>query len=283
MSNNRYGDSEVVPYGEAGNAVSALQGQIEEGVLANLLQYLSLSQATGCLTLRHPARKPGNVFVEQGKVVFVDASPLYGIGALSALLRWRAGRFSFQTGVKAPRRTLTSSTATLLLEASHQSDLEDIAGPFTSLAGDAVLVARSLARHESTVSISLAALQVWRGLDGQRSLAEMADESGLDLHVVVAGAAELMARELADHATVRMVDPAFIDALVREAVDIIGPVAQVLTEEAFEDLGLAEDALAVSSLNELITELASQFRRSDWQLDFLRRAAWLKERFGLSD
>lgn len=128
MRNNRYGDREVVPYVMCVDAVSALHGQIEEGVLANLLQYLSLSQATGCLTLRHLDRRQGNVFLERGRVVFVDAKPLYDIVALSTLMRWEEGRFSYRTGVQALRRTLKDSTETLLLEASYQTDVEDRVG-----------------------------------------------------------------------------------------------------------------------------------------------------------
>lgn len=281
MRNNRYGDREVVPYVMCVDAVSALHGQIEEGVLANLLQYLSLSQATGCLTLRHPDRRQGNVFLERGRVVFVDAKPLYDIGALSTLMRWDDGRFSFRTGVQPPRRTLKDSTETLLLEASHQTDVEDRVGAPALIGADTVLVPRSLGRDESTVSLSLAALHVWRALDGDHSLMEIASAADLPVTVVVAGATELMQREVAEYAVVPMVDPAFIDGLVREAVDIIGPVAEVLVEEAFYDLGLSEEALAVSAVDELIMELASQFRRSDWQLEFLRRAERLRQVYGV--
>lgn len=281
MRNNRHGGRDVISYGYGGSALSALHGQIEEGVLANLLQYLSLSQATGCLTLSHPDRRQGNVFLERGRVVFVDAKPLYDVAALSNLMRWVEGRFSFRSDIQAPRRTLNAATDTLLLQASHHTDVEDLGGAPAPLDADTVLVPRSLGRHESTVALSLGALHVYTALDGDRSLAEIASQADLPVSIVVAGAAELMRREVADYATVAIVDPAFIDGLVREAVDIIGPVAEVLVEEAFYDLGLSEEALAVSAVDELIMELAAQFRRSDWQLDFLRRAERLRQAYGI--
>jgi len=261
--------------------VSALHGEIEEGVLANLLQYLSLSQATGCLTLRHPDRLQGNVFVERGRVVFVDARPQYDLAALASLLQWCEGRFSFRPGVSAPRRTLTNSTESLLLEASHQADQEARLEEPSLVGADTVLQARPLDRGESTVAVSLPALRLWRHLDGTSSVRDIAREAGASLDRAVEAAAELMRQGLVDFATVPMVDASFVDALARAAVDIIGPVGQIVVEDALYDLGLSEDAIAESAVDELILELAAQFRRSEWQLDFLRRAERLRQRYGL--
>lgn len=261
--------------------MSALHGELEEGVLANLLQYLALSQATGCLTLRHPDRLHGNVFVERGRVVFVDARPLYDITALASLLRWSEGRFSFRPGVASPRHTLKASTESVLLEASHQADVQAMADEPSLVGPDTVLVALEVQPGESTVAVSLAALHLWRQLDGVRSVRDLAEASNATLKRTVEAARELQARGLVEFATVPMADPAFVGALTREAVDILGPVGEILVEDALYDLGLSQDALAVSAVDELITELAAQFRRSDWQLDFLRRAEQLRRRYGL--
>src|SRR5690606_26082598 len=102
--------------------MTTLHGRIEEGVLANLLQYLSLSQASGCLLLRHPQSRQGYVYFEHGRIVFIEAKPSYDLAALAALLRWRDGQFSFRPGVRSPRITLERSTEMLLLEAAHMAD-----------------------------------------------------------------------------------------------------------------------------------------------------------------
>ncbi len=260
--------------------MSALHGDIEEGVLANLLQYLALSQADGCLSLRHPARAKADVYLEGGRVVYVDAGSLPDVAALSALLRWRSGRFTFRPGVEAPRRTLTDSTDRLLLEASHRCDEEpapDELGPGPAT----VLVARTSPDDGHTL-VSLSALHVWRSLDGERSLAELAESAGLPLNVVLAGATELLQRDLAGPAGEVLVDPAFVGELTREAVDILGPVAEVLVEDALYDLGVEQGPIAVTVIDDLITTVATQFTRSDRQLDFLRRAERLRQDYGLN-
>src|SRR5690606_13186857 len=102
--------------------VSTLNGRLGEGVVANVLQYLQLSQGTGCLSLVHPARRHAQVYLENGKVVFVEARPLYDLAALTAILEWHEGRFSFRPGVVAPRRSMSRNVDTLLLEATHLAD-----------------------------------------------------------------------------------------------------------------------------------------------------------------
>lgn len=262
--------------------MSALHGDIEEGVLANLLQYLALSQADGCLSLRHPARARAVVYLEQGRVVFVDAGPLRDLAALSELLRWRSGHFSFRSGVAAPERTLTDSTDRLLLEASHRCDIEPLGGGGDgSLGAESVLIAHA-SPDDGSALVSLSALHVWRSLDGVRNLTELAELAGLPLHVVVRGAGELLQRGLAAPAGELLVDAAFVSELTREAVDIVGPVAQVFVEDAMFDLGVEPGPISLALLDDLITSVATQFTRGDWQLDFLRRAERLRQDYGLS-
>ncbi len=264
--------------------MSALHGELEEGVLANLLQYLSLSQASGCLTLRHAERMQGNLFLEGGRVVFVDARPLQDLAALSWLMTWDAGRFTFKAGVQPPRRTLTNSTETLLLEASQRADEAAGSGRarLAPVDPDAVLWARALGPEESTVPVSLSALHVWRNLDGIRSLRDVAVLCGLPLPAVLNGAGELLAEALVEYAAVPLVADGFVHELTRETVDILGPVGEVVVEDALWELGLSWEGLAVSSIDELVDELAAQFRRTEWQRDFLARVERLRQRYGVS-
>ena len=264
-----------------GDAVSALHGDIEEGVLANLLQYLALSQASGCLSLRHPARARGDVYLESGRVVYVDADPHFDLAGLTELMRWQRGSFSFRPGVDAPHRTLSDSTERLLLEASHRFDTEPTGSANEPLDGPTVLVPHASPVDGHTL-VSLSALHVWRALDGEVSLADLAEASGLPLRVVVGGAGELVRRGLAAPADQVLVDRAFVQELTREAVDILGPVAEIFVEDAVFDLGLEHGPLALTALDDLVTAVAMQFRRSDWQLEFLQRIERIRHDYGLS-
>jgi hypothetical protein len=108
--------------------LNALQGRLGDGVLANLVQYLALHQATGCLQVVGDAdvaeRGSGYVYLQHGRVEHVALADVEGVAALSRLLGWRSGRFAFRVGVAPPQRTLDLSVDALLLHASYGQDVE---------------------------------------------------------------------------------------------------------------------------------------------------------------
>ena len=128
--------------------------------------------------------------------------------------------------------------------------------------------------------MSLSALHVWRGLDGQLSLAELAGALGRR-SMWWWGRNELMRRGLVAPADRVLVDRAFVEALTREAVDILGPVGETLSRMPFRTR-FEHGPLAENALDELVTAVAMQFRRSDWQVEFLQRIERIRHDYGLS-
>lgn len=387
--------------------MTTLHGRIEEGVLANLLQYLSLSQASGCLLLRHPQSRQGYVYFEHGRIVFVEAKPSYDLAALAALLRWRDGQFSFRPGVRSPRITLERSTEMLLLEAAHLVDEDHVrteAGPVLDAdtvlsavadrpatravlgqsaerhglppdgqegeardatatsaspqpepdgdshgvrderawstaagqrdksgrsgragrssrsnvrarayavmlpdvrpspaddsgaeAGEADLVTDTAAEADraeqvrvveeydgaTLVALSLSALLLYRRLDGHKSLREHAADLDRKPTEMVRAGRELLDARLAEYVTLIVADPRFAVELAREAVDLLGPVGEIVVEDALYDLGLSADTLPVSSVDELVQELSGAFKNAFTRADFLRRVTELRRLFAL--
>ena len=328
--------------------MTTLHGRIEEGVLANLLQYLALSQASGCLLLRHPQSRQGSIYLERGRVVFVEAKPSYDMAALAALLRWREGQFSFRPGVRSPRISLERSTAMLLLEASQMADEADEQaqpiGPrvdadtvLAALAerpalrqqqvpGDgravtnngspgrgvpraepyAVLLPASrpqsdphatvaaavhphgpaaavvpVSSNDETVALSLSALLLYRRLDGQLSLRQHSGELNREPQELVRAGRELLEAGLAEYVTLVVADSRFVVELAREAVDLLGPVGEIVVEDALYDMGLSGDTLPVNSIDELVHELSSAFKNAFTRADFLRRVTELRRLFAL--
>ncbi|MFO7545549.1 MAG: DUF4388 domain-containing protein [Trueperaceae bacterium] len=292
--------------------MTTLHGRIEEGVLANVLQYLSLGQATGRLVLRHPDRLHGSVYVQDGRIVFVDARPLYDLAALSALLQWTEGRFTFRPGVMPPRVTLDRSTETLLLEASHRADVArapadgDVDVDIDADSVLAVAAKRSRPVHgangasrlhthhhalahdvgrngqaDETVALSLGALHLWRRLDGNASLRDLAAVIGRPVGEIVTAGRELVRSGLAEFASTTVADPRFARELAREAVDLLGPVGEIVVEDALFDLGLSSDSLPVTAVDEFLAEVERGFPDLRVRREFLSRAAELRRLFAL--
>lgn len=192
--------------------MNALQGELGDGVLANLLQYLALNQVSGCLTVRHPQGARGEIFFEQGRLVHARSEPHQDLAALALLISWVEGSFGFRDGVVAPERSLRAPLETLLLRASFQADR--LRAP-TGGAGEATI-------------------------GGE-----------------------------------------FVRDLTRLVIDIMGPMGEIVVEDALYDLGLDPGSLPRSALAELLDELAAQFRRDDWQQEFRRGAERLSRKHKL--
>jgi hypothetical protein len=108
---------------ERGARVNALQGRLADGVLGNLVQYLALNQASGCLTVAAPGVGTGDVYLVRGRVQHAVLGALTGVAAFSQLLSWTHGRFSFRVGVVPPTFTIDLPTDQLLLHATYEVDV----------------------------------------------------------------------------------------------------------------------------------------------------------------
>ncbi len=260
--------------------------------MGNVLQYLALSRATGRLTVTSRGALQGSVYLENGEVVFIEAKPFRDLGALASMLSWDSGTFVFKRDVPAPRRTLRQQVDLLLFQVSQRPALGNSEPPPSHIGRDAVLAAASgegmykladdqfYADAEGEVLLSLGALHLWRKLDGASSLGQLAAAAGQKVDDLVAAALELMDHGLATFVSLRVADPRFVQELKREAIDLLGPVGEVVIEDALFELGLVSDSLPISSVEELFEELERSF---PWRLraEFMRRAAALRTMYAL--
>ena len=256
-----------------------MQGQLDDGVLANLLQYLSLNQAGGRLFLRHLQGMQGEVFFERGQVVHVVAHPLTGVEALSRLLGWHDGQFQFQVGVEASERSVSGQVGSLLLEASYRAD--HAVQPQEPLDEGAILVPRSPDLYTEREALTLKAIQLLRNLDGVQSLGDIALSSGRPIAELMAAAEELRSQGLAELAVVPLASRDFLTDLTRLMVDLMGPMGEIVVEDALYDLGLKPEALPRMVVGDLVLELVAQLKRRDWQHRFLAQADLVQRQHGL--
>ncbi|MBC7646370.1 MAG: DUF4388 domain-containing protein [Pseudopedobacter sp.] len=260
-----------------------LSGQLSEDVLGNLLQYLSLNLASGCLQVRRSPTQQSEVFFEQGKVVHAYTGATKGVQALALLMAWNSGSFQFRAGVAPPERTINLPLDSLLLEAAYNADMAALSAEQTSsdlLGENAVLVASS-PPAESNVALSLRAVLLLRQLDSKTSLIEIADRMALEVSEIVVLAGELMNQNLADIAASPIISTEFVREMVQLVIDIMGPMGEIVVDDAVYDLGLEQNAIPESSLSELLTEIKAQFKRDDWRREFEIQIRRLQDRFRL--
>ena len=90
-----------------------------------------------------------------------------------------------------------------------------------------------------------------------------------------------MAQNLADIAASPVISTEFVREMTQLVIDIMGPMGEIVVDDAVYDLGLEQNAIPESSLNELLTEIKAQFKRDDWRREFEIQIRRLQDRFRL--
>lgn len=263
-----------------------LEGQLNDGVLANLLQYLFMNRANGCLSVKHPQGAKGYIFLKDGAPEHISVGEPGQKGvttdtkALSILLSWDAGRFSLDESVPSPIKTLTKSLHSVLLEASQYSD-ETLNEGKALLHADTVLKAKTL-RHESDmVVLSIRALQLLSSLDGVRSLREIAQTIDADIHETVEVAQELFMQSLVEQDAL-LVEPAFIEKLSTIVVGLMGPVGEIVVEDALYECNLEPGRVPLRRLAEVELKVRESLTHANWQEPFSAQLKSLKSEYNIS-
>jgi serine/threonine protein kinase len=150
-------------------------GALGAGGVTEVLQGLEKRQSSGVVRFSTPA---GDAEVELLSGMIVDArmEELSGRGALFRLLGLTDGSFEFKNETGEPRPALTPSLERLLNELSQWHKLSEQAPALSSVPELSEAGREALERHglaeEQRMLLELA--------DGQRALAEIIDESGVD-------------------------------------------------------------------------------------------------------
>ena len=268
---------------------NALQGKIQEGVLANLLQYLSLNKAVGCLSLKDGKGSVGEVFFSDGTVVHVrTSSPAeggksvkrYDIPAMAFLLSWPEGRFYFYDGAKAPKHSLKQPLNMLLMNAAFEADTFGTNPGIDALSDSTVLVAKP-APEQSSFAMTLKAIHLLRHVDGVLTLGNISARTNTPIKDIMSAAEELLKQGLVDIAVAPTVNPEFIQEVTQITVNLMGPMGEIVVEDAMYDLDLSQNALPESAVPKLLREIHKQFSREEWRRTFEQDVRTVCQRYNL--
>jgi hypothetical protein len=106
-------------------AAPMISGSLSEVPLMDLLQLLSNSMKTGCVTLRQNAQR-ADIWLRQGQIYYASVNQQNSPRpekTLMRILRWTSGAFTFTPGAeKAAPIEITEPTGSVLLEGARQGD-----------------------------------------------------------------------------------------------------------------------------------------------------------------
>lgn len=171
----RYPTPNAAPSREEDNAVS---GSLAELQFPEAMQIILTYGKTGVMHLVDGNSK-ARVYVRDGQqVVHAEVENLEGEAAFYKLAFWKAGRFHFQVGEEAKRRTITASSTHLLIEATRRLDEWNLFS--TKITSFDVIPHRVPLAEGSSIRLTRADWRILRLADGRRSIAQIAETLDLD-------------------------------------------------------------------------------------------------------
>jgi hypothetical protein len=133
------------------------------------------------------------------------------------------------------------------------------------------LIFRRLAREDTgEVSFDNQMLTIFMELDGKKNLAAVAKKTGLKMGSVREAVNKLMQLDLIElvEDAISGLDRDFLDYLKRELSLAIGPLAEVLIEDAISDMGYSMERVPAQRAAELVEMLGKEIHREDKKVAF---------------
>jgi DNA-binding MarR family transcriptional regulator len=219
----------------------------------------------------------GDLYVNRGDLVHAESDGAIGDAAFARLLSWPSGSFAFEPGITPIDRTIEKTLEVLVAESIRMvQEREAIRRVIPSTDAIPRLV-RNLATESVTVDAS-----DWRILsrmDGRTSIAVIADELGVEEADLVrqlvrlkgAGLFELeIVEQQRKEATAQrqLAGPQFFQALTSAVADAMGPLAEVIIDDAVEEMGCTRATLPREAVSHLCERIAAEIRDDEHRVRF---------------
>ena len=150
-------------------------------------------------------------------------------------------------------------------------------------AGDvSALVFRRVMREDAgEISFDPQMLAAFMELDGKKSLAVVAKNTGLRMSAIREAVSKLLRLKLIEpvRSAVSVLDKEFIDDLKTELSLAIGPLAEIVIEDAAHDLGHNLSGFPSQRAAELVELIGREIKREDKRVLFMQNmVAMIKEK-----
>ncbi|MCP3954827.1 MAG: hypothetical protein GY697_21785 [Desulfobacterales bacterium] len=140
------------------------------------------------------------------------------------------------------------------------------------LSGDisALVIKGSVGGNLGEFSLDGHMLQVLMQLDGKKNLGAVANSLGIELSTMKMVVAKLQELGLLEESgpTVHVISKEFIDYMLTQLANAMGPIAEVIFEDEIEEFGGDPTRIPKNRAAELITRLAKEIPREERRLEF---------------
>lgn len=225
-------------------AIMALQGDLSDFSLTDIIQLLNLSKKTGAVFLqgqRGQQQLDGWLYFRDGKIIGATLGQLPPLESAYAFFTFAAGPFRFHDDVTLDTPTITQSNEMIIMEgAMYQETWAKIQEHVPSLS----MVPQLVTNPSSTGSEINLEADEWRVLtmvNAKNTVAQIAQRSGLGEMRTCEIIAQLLASGLIQKREVNLAEVLFPE-LDRIAVAALGLSGQALLHDSYGRAGIREQA-----------------------------------------
>ena len=250
-----------------------LTGNLAQLPLVDLLKMLTAAGQTGRLQLASGLDQ-GDIYLHQGAVVHAEVDMRTGEPAFASMASWAQGQFTFEPQALAPQKTIDKPLDRLLADSARAAtEREAIRRVVPTMD-----VVPTLSRKAPAPSVTLDARD-WELIalvDGHRSAAEIAREFGgedTDLartlyRMKLGGLIEVAAVISGVPVQRPFAGPAFFQALTTAVAGALGPLAEIIIDDAVEDLGFSRADFPRDSVAALAERISGEIKDADQRVRF---------------
>ena len=262
-----------------------LTGSLAQLPLTDLLRMLAAGGQNGRLELTS-GLDTADIYLAGGAVVHAESGSHWGEQAFLRLVAWPNGHFRFEPAVPPPDRTIEKPLDVLFADSARVAgEREAMRRVIPSMDTLPRLVRKA---PGPSVTIEAADWEVLALIDGEATAAGIAAELAVDdfeavrrlYRLRLAGLIELTAPQAVPAPVRPLAGPQFFQALTAAVAAALGPLAEIIIDDAAEDLGFTRATLprdAVASLAERISgeirDTGKRVRFQQTMLAMLRQAA----------
>ena len=140
---------------------------------------------------------------------------------------------------------------------------------------------RSARKDSGNVSIDTRGLEVLMEIDGKKNLGAIAQKTGLDMTALRSVISGLVKQNLIQQSSngVKMLGDEFQKMLESELALAVGPIAEVLVEDALSDLRMKPGQIPYSKAAELVELVSRDIQREEKKSTFIKTMIGVIKKF----
>ncbi len=240
-----------------------LRGNLAQLKLVDILRILRHNKRTGKLSLQFKDRS-ADIYFLNGDIIHAKTNDSYGEQVIYDVLGLRDGTFVFYPNISVKNPTINRPTSEIMDKAEFiDEDWEEI----NKIIPDFGIVFKMTSGSPKEISLNALEWNVLRHINGKESVKDIAEKVELNMLDVCkvfvklynAGLIEVAGESIEEKpAAASGVDPYIFAKISQRLAEVVGPLAEIIVEDAIKELGEDKFSFPKEKLPDLVDVLSKE-------------------------